>query len=53
MKKGKKRSFTPVIIILIVLLLAVVGVIVWRQYDYGASDAYYDSLRGLMRMMSA
>lgn len=53
MKKGKKRSLMPVIIILIVLLLAVVGVIVWRQYEYGASDAYYDSLRGLMRRMSA
>ena len=53
MKKGKKRSLTPVIIILMVLLLAVVGVIIWRQYEYGASDAYYDSLRGLMRRMSA
>lgn len=51
MKKGKKRSLTPVIVILIVLLLAVVGVIIWRQYEYGASDAYYDSLRGMARRL--
>ena len=45
-KEGKKRSLTPLIVILVIVLMAVVGVIVWKQMEYAASDDFYDGLRG-------
>lgn len=54
MKKGNKRTMlTAVLILLIIALMAVVGYILLREYQYGVSDEYYDSLRntGLMTVM--
>ncbi len=43
----KKRLLTLMLIVLIIALIAVVGYIVLREYQYGVSDKYYDSLRNL------
>lgn len=47
-KEGKKRSLTPLIVILVIVLMAVVGVIVWKQMEYAASNDFYDRLRGAL-----
>lgn len=47
-KNGKKRSLAPVIAILAIVLIAVVAVIVWKRYEYAASDSFYDGLRGAL-----
>lgn len=52
MKKiDKKRLMMLLLIVLIVALAAVVGYVVLREYQYGVSDKYYDSLRktGLLK----
>ena len=47
-KDAKKRSLTPLIVILVIVLIAVVGVIVWKQMEYAASNDFYDGLRGAL-----
>lgn len=47
MKNG--RGLKLLLALLIVALAAVLAVIVWRQHEYGVSEQYYDTLRGLMR----
>ena len=47
-RDAKKRSLTPLIVILVIILIAVVGVIVWKQMEYAASDDFYDGLRGAL-----
>ena len=46
-RMDKKRLLTLMLIVLIIALIAVVGYIVLREYQYGVSDKYYDSLRNL------
>ena len=47
MKRNKrKRSLTPLIVVLVVALVIVAGVIAWKQYEYGVSADFYDGLRG-------
>ena len=48
-KQSKSRLMTMVLIVLILALLAVVGYILWREYQYGVSEDYYDSLRTIGR----
>lgn len=50
-KLDRKRMLTLILVLLILALIAVVGYILWQEYQYGVSDAYYDSLRntGLVR----
>lgn len=50
-KMDKNRVLKLVLILLVIALLAVVGYIVLREYQYGVSEDYYDSLRntGLMK----
>lgn len=44
---GKKRRGIAVIIVLLVaMLIAVVALIVWKQWEYGTSENFYDGLRG-------
>ena len=50
-KLDRKHMLTLILVLLILALIAVVGYILWQEYQYGVSDAYYDSLRntGLVR----
>lgn len=51
MKKRKKGGGIKVLlIVLVIALLAVAAVIVWRQYEYGVSEKFYDGLRGALRL---
>lgn len=46
MKKNKKKGGLGIVIALLVIALAVViGVIVFKQIEYGVSAEYYESLR--------
>lgn len=42
----KNRVLAAVLIVLVLALAAVVGVIVFKQMEYQAGEAFYDSLRG-------
>lgn len=50
MKKRKKtrRSLVPLIVLLIAALAVVIGVVVWKQAEYRAGEAFYDGLRGMI-----
>lgn len=50
-KDNKKRLLTLLLAVLLIALVAVVGYILLREYQYGVSDEYYDSLRktGLLK----
>lgn len=50
-KLDRKHMLMLILVLLILALIAVVGYILWQEYQYGVSDAYYDSLRntGLVR----
>ena len=48
MKKTKQnRGLMALLIVLILALLAVTGYILLREYQYGVSEEYYDSLRNI------
>lgn len=48
MKKTKQnRALMAVLIVLILALIAVVGYILLREYQYAVSEDYYDSLRNI------
>ena len=47
-KNGKKRSLVPIIVILAIVLVAVAALIIWKRYEYAASESFYDSLRGFL-----
>lgn len=44
-KLDRYRSLKLLLGLLILALVLVAGFILWREYQYGVSDAYYDSLR--------
>lgn len=46
-KMDQKRLLMLALIVLVIALAAVIGYIVLREYQYGVSDEYYDSLRNL------
>lgn len=47
MKKNEKRRGLPVLMALIGLaLLAVLALIIWKQWEYGSSADFYSGLRG-------
>lgn len=50
-KLDRNRILLFVLAALILALVAVIGYILWQEYQYGVSDAYYDSLRntGLLK----
>ena len=50
-KTDKTRKLRLILVVLIIALAAVVGYILLREYQYGVSDEYYDSLRntGLLK----
>ena len=50
-KTSKNRLLKPLLLALLIALVAVVGYIALREYQYGVSDEYYDSLRktGLLK----
>lgn len=45
-KSKKRRNFRWAIILLTIALIAVCGVIIWKQREYAAGDEFYDGLRG-------
>jgi len=47
MKNG--RGIKLLIVLLVAALAAVLAVIVWKQYEYGASEQFYGNLRGQVR----
>ena len=52
MKKTDKTQWLRLIlVVLVIALIAVVGYIVLREYQYGVSEDYYNSLRntGLLK----
>ncbi len=52
MKKNNHAKLLKLILLVLILaLIAVVGYILWQEYQYGVSEDYYDSLRntGLMK----
>nr|MBR4281096.1 hypothetical protein [Clostridia bacterium] len=46
--KKKGNGLTVLIVLLVVAFVAVAAVYLFKQYEYGVSTDYYDSLRGLM-----
>ena len=46
-KPNQKRLLILLLAVLVMALLAVIGYILLREYQYGVSDEYYDSLRNL------
>lgn len=46
-KTNQKRLLIFLLVVLVIALVAVVGYILLREYQYGVSDDYYDSLRNL------
>ena len=48
-KQRKLRLLKALLILLILALIAVAGYILWREYQYGVSEDYYDSLRPIGR----
>ena len=45
----KNRSLTVALAVLVLALIAVVCVIVYKQMEYRAGEAFYDSLRGAVK----
>lgn len=50
-KLDKNRMLKLLLMVLVVALVVVIGYILLREYQYGASEEYYDSLRntGLLK----
>lgn len=48
--KNKQPAWLKILLIVLILaLVAVVGYILLREYQYGVSEDYYDSLRNLSK----
>ncbi len=47
MSKKKGNGLIAVLVVLLLALLAVVGVIVFKQIEYGENEAFHESLRGM------
>lgn len=54
-KKKKQRGIRTAIAVLVIVLIAVAALIIWKQWEYGASEDFYNGLRGALqfRGMSA
>lgn len=50
-KNRKGRGFKLAIILLVIALIAVCGVIVWKQREYAAGNEFYEGLRGFADSM--
>lgn len=46
MSKKKGRRLTALIVVLVIALIAVAGLIAWKQWEYAAGAGFYDGLRG-------
>jgi len=46
-KLDKNRMLKLMLAVLVIALLAVIGYILLREYQYGVSEEYYDSLRNI------
>jgi len=46
-KLDKNRTLKFLLILLLLALVGVVGYILLREYQYGVSEDYYDSLRNI------
>lgn len=52
-KRKKQRGFRTAIVLLTIALLAVTALIVWKQWEYGASEDFYNGLRGALQSEGA
>lgn len=46
-KRNQSLVLKVVLAMLIIALIAVVGYIILREYQYGVSESYYESLRNI------
>lgn len=46
--KKKNTALLILLAVLVIALVAVGGYIAYKQFQYGVSDAYYDSLRSAL-----
>ncbi len=44
----KQRGLKIVIVVLVVALVAVAGLILWKQWEYGSSADFYSGLRSAL-----
>ena len=49
-KKKKQRGIRTVIAALVIALIAVAALIIWKQWEYSASEDFYNGLRGALRL---
>ena len=49
----KRRGIRVAIVTLAVVLVAVIVLIIWKQWEYCASEDFYNSLRGALRPVGA
>jgi len=52
-RKKKGGGLKALIIVLVIALLAVAAVIVWKRWEYGASEEFYDGLRSALQCEGA
>lgn len=52
-RRKKGGGIKAMIIVLVIALLAVAALIVWKQWEYGASEAFYDGLRSALQYEGA
>ena len=45
----KNKVLAVLLVLLVAALVTVVGVIVYKQAEYKAGEAFYDSLRGALK----
>ena len=48
-KKRKQRGIRTAIAVLVIALIAVAALIIWKQWEYSASEDFYNGLRGALR----
>ncbi len=48
-KKQKCPGIGLAMALLAAALIAVIAVVLWKQWEYGASKEFYDGLRGALR----
>ena len=48
-KRRKHRGIRAAIIALVIALIAVAALIIWKQWEYGASEEFYNGLRSALQ----
>ena len=48
-KRKKQRGIRTAIVVLVIALIAVAALIIWKQWEYRASEDFYNGLRGALQ----